>query len=126
MDHLKNNNNAVNFILERKNAYEAQTRSHVWPLRGIGYLYEKHGIVLSGQHMITSVTDKSFGDDNRQQHSVHIHNALEGNTVNCSDIFIWTQVIGPTEIFAGRAEAVYSNENNSHFAGSQRPYTKQA
>lgn len=112
IDVAKNNNNAVNFILERKNAYELQTRSHVWPLRGIGYLYEKHGIVLSGQHVITSVTDKSFGAGNREQHSVHIHNALEGNNVNCSDIFIWTQVIGPTETFAGRAEAVYSNENN--------------
>ena len=108
----KNNINAVNFIMERKNTYEMQTRSHVWPLRGIGYLYEKHGIVLSGQHVITSVTDNRFGYDNRQQHSVHIHNALEGSTVNCSDVFIWTQVIGPTEIFAGRAEAVYSKEHH--------------
>lgn len=99
---------AIKFVLDRKQAYEAQNRSYVWPLRGIGYLYENHGVVLAGQYV--SAPDIVA---TRKKHSIHIFNVLK-NKVSCSDLVIWIQIIGPTEIFSGQARA-HSNEDECHW-----------
>lgn len=89
---------AMKFIFERKQVYKNQERAYSWPLRGIGYLFEQHGIVLAGKYAMT----------NNKKHAVHIYNVHEGKEFNCSDIVIWVRVNGTKEIFAGRAGAVHS------------------
>jgi hypothetical protein len=89
---------AMKFIFERKQVYKNQERAYSWPLRGIGYLFEQHGIVLAGKYAMT----------NNKKYAVHIYNVHEGKEFNCSDIVIWVRVNGTKEIFAGRAGAVHS------------------
>jgi hypothetical protein len=98
---------AMNFILERKQVYKDRNRLYSWPLRGIGYLYEQHGVILAGKY--TYVTSS-------KKHSVHIRNVQEKN-VNCSDIVIWVRVNGPNDIFAGQAQAVHTPANLSNDRG---------
>ena len=90
----------MNFVLSRKQEYKnSSMTAFTWPLRGVGYLYEQHGIVLAGNYVKRNDT-----------HSVHIYDVQE-TKFNCSDIFIWVRVNGTKEIFAGQAQAVFSSEN---------------
>jgi hypothetical protein len=78
-------------------------------LRGIGYLYERHGVILAGCHAITTVTTNNTKEAaSIQKHSVHIYNMQESK-VNCSDIVIWVRVNGTEEIFAGQAQPVHTS-----------------
>ena len=123
---------AMNFVLQRKRIYEAENRTYAWPMRGIGYLYERHGVILAGRHVVSTTTGvrantrtNTASDNNADHggnitntssndmkpmhlHSVHIYNTQNKiKNVNCSDIVIWVRVNGPTEIFAGQAQAIH-------------------
>ena len=109
-----NTDDAINFVLARKQIYDDQKRLFTWWMRGIGYLYEQHGVVLAGKYIYVT---------GRKTHSVHIHNTQE-NKVNCSDIVIWVRVNGPKEIFAGQAQAIHTPVNtgmpsNDHYINDE-------
>lgn len=108
---------ARNFVLARRNVYHQQGLEYRWKLRGIGYLYTAHKMVLLAQ------LPKSDSDDGRGvasvaggRQSVTIHNVSNETTTitNCEKYTIWVRVDGP-EIFAGAAQAVHSSDDNSCF-----------
>ena len=95
---------ANNFILERKEMYKKSNRSYSWPLRGIGYLFERQNVVLVGEIMAK-----------KGKYNVQIHNIKD--PIDCSDLLLWVRVNGP-EIFAGHAVPVY--EQNRFRIGTRR------
>jgi hypothetical protein len=82
---------ALAFVLDRKQYYSDE-KAH-FHMRGIGWLYEHHGVVL------TAVLGTA---------SVEVYNV--GTSIPCEKLTIWIRVAGP-EVFAGKAESVLTKEN---------------
>jgi len=96
---------AMQFVSDRREAYENQNKikRETWSHRGIGYLYENHGVVLMGKQP----PKLEIG-----LNTIRIYNV--NRPVDCSKIFIWARVNGP-EIFAGQAVHTSSQKGNCHW-----------
>ena len=91
---------ALDFVLKRKQAYEKLKMRH-WHMRGIGYLYSEHNMILTA----TVPASRVYKAGRNQIVLTNSHpNAATAHT-NCDRWTIWVRVMGP-EIFAGSAQAV--------------------
>lgn len=94
------------FLFQRQAEYAAvynETNGKHWGARGLGWLYQKKGIVLTA---IIPDSPISVG-----KHSVSIWN-VGANRIDCHSLTIWVRVSGP-EIFAGTAHAINSTSDKS-------------
>ena len=87
---------ALAFVLARKQYYSV--RKVPFHMRGIGWLYEHHGVIL------TAVLRKA---------SVDVYNV--GTSIPCEKLTIWVRVAG-SEVLAGKAESVLANKENATLA----------
>jgi hypothetical protein len=87
---------ALAFVLARKQYYSV--RKVPFHMRGIGWLYEHHGVIL------TAVLRKA---------SVDVYNV--GTSIPCEKLTIWVRVAG-SEVLAGKAESVVANKENATLA----------
>lgn len=97
---------AFEFVMSRKKAYEAHGFLH-WGMRGMGYLYLEHDMILA------AIPPSNPQEGKQHVAIVNVHpsgRALPKN--ECHLWTIWVRVMGP-EIFAGSAEAVVGERNNS-------------
>ena len=102
---------ALQFVTDREKAYEKENKSFSWPMRGIGFLYDRHDVVLLGNLVIPQTRSES--------NVVRIYNVK--SPVACSKIDIWVRVNGP-EIFAGHANVINTTSDqtanvNTHGSG---------
>ncbi|CAB9517286.1 NB-ARC domain [Seminavis robusta] len=95
---------AVRFVLDRKLAYQHHEAelpiANQWKLRGHGYLYTYHDIVLAAEGPGKSV---KLGQNNVKIWNVHEKTQLSFQ--NCHLLTMWVRVSGP-EIFAGSPTVV--------------------
>ena len=89
-------NSARAFVLERKNVYA--TMNAPFSMRGVGWLYEHHGVVLTAILRTTSVD---------------IFNV--GRKFPCEKLTIWVRVAGP-EVHAGKAKSIEHNDSSCHWS----------
>ena len=92
-DHQSNSARA--FVLERKKVYAMMNAK--FSMRGIGWLYEHHGVVLTAILRTTSVD---------------VFNV--GRNISCKKLTIWVRVAGP-EVHAGKAESIEENNSNVNY-----------
>ena len=93
-DHQSNSARA--FVLERKKVYAMMNAK--FSMRGIGWLYEHHGVVLTAILRTTSVD---------------VFNV--GRNISCKKLTIWVRVAGP-EVHAGKAESIEENDSSCHWS----------
>jgi hypothetical protein len=100
------------FVLERRNVYEAAGLQYRWKLRGIGYLYHAHGLVLLAS--LPNAATEILTQDPQPKQVVTIRNvnAATSTFAECEKLTLWVRVAGP-EIFAGAATAVKDSDTLS-------------
>ena len=112
--------NALNFVLERQQAFEKLGLA--WRYQGLGYFYLQHNIILGGE-ILTHHHDDPQIVAVGTMNSVHIYNVHPNNTnsnttnninVHCHHFNVWVRIRGP-EIIAGIAEAVNVSSRDSSF-----------
>jgi hypothetical protein len=94
-------NNAIDFVFRRRNAYEEKGMLQRWHMRGVGYLYRHWDMILLAE----LPTEPKVGRNVVTIRNVH-PSVSSNNTRN--DCYLWTlyvRVNGP-EIFAGSAIAI--------------------
>ena len=94
---------ARNFVLARRNDYHTRGLDYRWKLRGVGYLYSIHDVILLAQ--LPSQGVAVLGT--KQNVTIHNVSNKTGGITDCEKYSIWVRVNGP-EIFAGEAQAVMS------------------
>ena len=96
---------ALDFVESRRKAYELANATQTWSMRGLGYLFLKHQIVLEA--FLPQPIDAG-------QAEVTIRNVYDPSVIrkDCDKLTIWVRVNGP-EIFAGSALAVFPQGNKS-------------
>ena len=88
---------AHNFVAARREEYHKQGLDYRWKLRGVGYLYHFHSLVL-----LATLPDQPILHSTNK---IAIHNVSNKTVTECDKFSIWVRVNGP-EIFAGEAQAV--------------------
>jgi hypothetical protein len=96
---------ARKFVMDRKTEYYNKSLEYRWELRGVGYLYETHGVILAAQLPVTNATPVG------SKQAVTIYNVGD-NRIVCKKLKLWVRVNGP-EIFAGAAVAVTDTDDAS-------------
>jgi hypothetical protein len=97
--------NAVNFVLSRRAAFENVGMRRNWRLRGLGYLYTQHKVILTA----TLPERPTVGQNTVVIHNVHPESEMRND---CNLFTIWVRVRGP-EIVAGSAQAVEATNEKS-------------
>ena len=119
---------ALQFVLQRRQAYQEAGHLARFSFRGIGYLFTHHGLVLEARLRGLEETTTNHDSNVTQlptipltQTVVEIRQVPHKNQVplvsaDCDKLYIWVRVAGP-EIFAGKAVAVESSsqEKNCHW-----------
>ena len=97
---------ARNFVQSRREEYHEKGLDYRWKLRGVGYLYTTHNLILLAQLPKDTVVGTT--------QNVTIHNVSNETFTECNKLTIWVRANGP-EIFAGAAQAVQSTDDGSCF-----------
>jgi len=105
---------ARHFVLGRRDEYHKQGLDYRWKLRGNGYLYTVHHLILLAQLPSNNNNNIDGSPIVGTTQKVTIHNVSNKTVTDCDKYTIWVRVNGP-EIFAGAAEAVMSMEGDSCF-----------
>jgi len=103
---------ARQFVESRQNAHVAQDRFPTWKLRGLGYLYSMHQILLAAELRHSAPLASRPGESSSwsSSHVVRIENVYpdvdsSNPRTDCHLLTIWVRVNGP-ELFAGNAPAI--------------------
>jgi hypothetical protein len=106
------------FVLERRHVYDEAGLQYRWKLRGIGYLYHVHGLVLlaslpnAATEILTDQSGRAQDPQPKQSVTIRNVNADTSTFMECEKLTLWVRVAGP-EIFAGAANAVKDSDNES-------------
>jgi len=97
--------NAIHFVLSRRAAFENVGMRRNWKLRGLGYLYTQHKVILAA----ILPNHPAVGQNTIFIHNVHPESEIRND---CNLFTIWVRVRGP-EIMAGSAQAVEATNEKS-------------